>query len=236
MPGYLDRRSCFPVEVPYALITRSLPEPRETRIPEDDFAPEVSCLPPATLRAFYDHDFRTEIAEACRKRGWVQPQPQHLRIVPLNRGVRLEAVVRIPSPYPAGSFLAGLVEAHGAALKGLKDDRARDAWLLRHLGGLGAGDLPRIAGIDLGQGNLASVAYSTGHRAAVHTGGRFTARLEEFTRLISERVSALTPERVRVLQARKLALTEQGQKPPALRRSSSAPCSRPSTPTRSTAD
>jgi len=88
----------------------------------------------------------------------------------------------------------------------LKDDKARDAWLLDHLKGLSANALPSIAGMDLGKTNMATVAYSTGNKAAVHTGGRFNAKLAIFTELIADRVSFLTPARAKELQAQKEAL------------------------------
>ena len=74
--------------------------------------------------------------------------------------------------------------------------------------------LPRIAAMDLGKTNLVAVAYTTGRRAVVHTGGRFIANVEAFTDRIAERISAITPERVRELQAKKLALGKDKERLP----------------------
>jgi len=206
MPDYLGKNDRFVVEMPFAQIYGPLPPLAGKSIPENDFAKEIKLLTPEIIKAFDGYDAKAAILDACRRRGWVGCQPQHLRIVPLRLGVRIEAVVRIANPYPAGSFLAGIVADYGKALAALKDDKARDAWLLDHLKALSSAALPSIAGMDLGKTNMLTVAYSTGNKAAVHTGGRFNAKLAIFTDLIADRVSTITPARARELQAKKEAL------------------------------
>ena len=211
-PGYLDKHERFVLEMPFAQIHGALPPLKGRNIPEDDFVLNPLFLTEQMIGAFDGYDVKAAILGACRKRGWNDCQPQHLRIVPMRKTVRLEVVVRIANPYPAGSFLATVVAQHGAELAALKDDKARDAWLLAHLGGLPATALPRIAGMDMGKSNLVAVAYSTGRKAAVHTGGRFNANMQIFTDRIAARVSFLTPERAKLLQAKKLALQKTGEK------------------------
>jgi len=212
MPNYLGKNDRFVVEMPFAQIHGPLPPLTGKSIPENDFAKEIKCLTPEMIQAFDGYDAKAAILAACRKRGWTDCSPQHLRIVPLRLGVRIEAVVRIANPYPKDSFLAGIVAGHGKSLAALKDDKARDAWLLSHLKALSADALPRIAGMDLGKTNMATVAYSTGNKAVVHTGGRFNAKMEIFIDLIADRVSTITPERVRELQAKKETLRQSETK------------------------
>jgi putative transposase len=102
---------------------------------------------------------------------------------------------------------------HGKTLADLKD-KERDAWLLAHLDDMAPETMPRVAAADLGRKNLATVAYSWGPKADVHTGGRFTANMEELVGLIAKRVSSITPVRANELQARKTELRKAGQKLP----------------------
>ena len=213
MPGYLDRNGRFVLEVPFVNVKAALPKPQKAvPVPENDFVLSPSHLTKDMLDAFYGYDIRKAVMDACLKRGWKEFSPQHIRIVPMRRGLRLEVVGRMPNPYPDGSFLARLVAEHAADLSKLKDDKARDKWLLAHLGGMAADALPRIAGIDPGRKNLATISYTTGCRAAVHLGGEFTAKMEDFSARIGRRVSELTGDRARELQAKKLELQKAGKK------------------------
>lgn len=65
--------------------------------------------------------------------------------------------------------------------------------------------------------NLATVAYTTGHRAAVHSGGRFETVLTQLNAQIEALVSRLTPERARILQGQKNALLTLEQRLPKAR-------------------
>lgn len=204
LPGYLGKHERFVLEIPFVAIYGAMPSLGKRHIPE--FTPEVDYLTEEMLSAFDSYDMKAEIVRSCKARKWPTAQPQHLRIVPLHKGVRMELVVRIPSPYPAESFLAKLVGANCDALAALKTEKLRCEWLLAHLKRMTI--LPRIAGIDLGVGNLASVAYSTGHRSVVHVGGRFVANVEAFTKDIAARVSRVTPARAVELQTKKTALAK----------------------------
>ena len=206
MPGYLFKHDRFVVDVPFVQIYKALPCLKGREISEDDFAEKVEILSPEVIAVYDGYDMIEAIKVACEKRGWRDYEPQHLRIIPLKRGVRLELVVRIPNPYPAGSYLAGIVDQHHAELKKLKSDIEREKWLLDRLAKLDDKNLPNIAGIDLGKTNMATVAYSTGHKAVVHTGGRFIAVTEEMLAKIGKRVSEITPDRAKELQAKKLEL------------------------------
>ncbi len=212
MPGYLDKHERFVLEIPYAQVHGTFPTLKNAAIPEDDFAPEVTVLTPEMLAAFNAFGIQAVVEDACLKRKWRDCQPQHIRIVPLHKDVRLEVVVRIASPYPEGSFLAQLVAERGDELKGLKDDRARDAWLLDHLADMSMRVMPRVAGVDLGRSNMAAVAYTTGGKAEVHMGGRFTANMEIFAQRIAKRVAFITPSRAKTLQAMKEALHKEDKK------------------------
>ena len=135
-----------------------------------------------------------------------------MRIVPLRQSVKMEVVVRVKNAYPVNSFMSVLIKNHGTALTDLKNDKAREMWLLEHLNTFTENRLPCIAGMDLGVNNLVTVAYSTGHKAAVHDGGRFEANLTEFGKLIDARISLITPERAKELQGKKSALHKDNQR------------------------
>jgi putative transposase len=74
--------------------------------------------------------------------------------------------------------------------------------------------MPRVAGIDLNVNNMAAIGYSCGRRAAVHSAGRFDAVMADFTDRIGDRVSKVTPERAKELQAKKNELREKEEKLP----------------------
>lgn len=210
MPGYLGKNERFTLDVPLASVHGTFPRLKGKTIPED--YRETSVLSPEMIAAFDGYDVTGAIEKACKKRGWAEFEPQHLRIVPMRHTVKMEVVVRVKNAYPAGSFLAGLVKAHGKDISSLKNDKAREKWLDGHLAAIPHASLPRIASMDLGVNNLVSVAYSTGHKAAVHTGGRFEAVLKDFTDRIDARISRITPERAKELQGKKNALCKDDKR------------------------
>jgi putative transposase len=212
MPGYRDKPARSTIEIPIAQVHTYLPSIKCDRVPED-YA-ETLILPADVIAAFSDFDVNALIAKACQGRGWQDYKPQHLRIVPLRNSVKMEVVVRVKHAYPTGSFLAGLESTHGPFLSGMKTSKERDAWLFNRLTSLPATEMPRCCGIDPGVKNIASVAYSTGHHAEVHTGGRFEKIVSAFTDKIGALVSASTPPRAKELQAKKLILQKQKQKLP----------------------
>jgi IS605 OrfB family transposase len=61
---------------------------------------------------------------------------------------------------------------------------------------------------------MAAVAYSFGPKANIHTGGRFTANMEDMVERIGKHVSSITPARANALQGKKLALQKLGEKLP----------------------
>ncbi|MBC7414073.1 MAG: IS200/IS605 family element transposase accessory protein TnpB [Herminiimonas sp.] len=225
MPGYLPKHERFVIELPIAAISVKrgmeadgdkpatpdrgyLPSLKGKTIPVD-YA-ETSVLDDETMAAFSAFDLVGAVNTACHKRGWKDGcTPQHVRIVPRRTGVKMEAVVRVPNAYPANSFLARLVQDHGPALAELTKEKERDKWIVNYLKDLPAKVLPRFAAIDLGTNNIATVAYSTGHQAAVHTGGHFDAVMATMNEVIDRFVSENTPLRARELQGKKNALRKE---------------------------
>ena len=212
LPDYLHKHDRFVLEIQLAAVRGPLPSMKGKVVPED-YA-ETSLLPESALAHMGTFEILAAIAKACDKRGWTNVQPQHLRIVPLARGVKFEAVVRVERPYPKNSFLARLVREHGETLAALPKAKQREAWLADHLKHIPMAQMPRVAAIDLGLTNLASIAFNTGHKAMVTSGGRFDAFLADFNDRLDAMVSRLTPEPARVLQGKKKALQEQDQKLP----------------------
>jgi putative transposase len=211
MPGYLDRNDRFVAEIPFVTIRQGLPALSERDIP--DWELEGSFLDRDMLEAFDGVDIRAEVARVLKAREMVNATPQHLRIVPLRRGVRWEVVVRIEKTIPADSFMGRLLTDHREVLDGKKDKQRRE-WIENRLRGLPKDRLPRIAGIDLGLTNIATVAYSTGDRAMVHSGWRFVSVVEKKTNQIGDLVSTITPVRVKTLQAKKESLKAENQRLP----------------------
>jgi IS605 OrfB family transposase len=227
MPGYLPKHARFVIELPMAAISVKrgmeaegdqpatldrgyLPSLKGKTIPVD-YA-ETSVLDDETMAAFSAFDLVGAVNTACHKRGWNDGcTPQHVRIVPRRAGVKMEAVVRVPNAYPANSFLAHLVQDHGPVLAELTKEKERDKWIVHYLKDLPAKGLPRFAAIDLGTNNIATVAYSTGHQAAVHTGGHFDAVMATMNEAIDRFVSENTPQRARELQGKKNALQKEKQ-------------------------
>ncbi len=211
MPGYLDRNDRFVAEIPFVMVSKGLPALSGRDIP--DWELEGSFLDPEMLEAFDGVDIRAEVARVLKAREMVNATPQHLRIVPLKRGVRWEVVVRIEKTVPADSFMGQLLTEHLQVLDDLQGKKRQD-WIENHLRGLPKADLPRIAGIDLGLTNIATVGFSTGDRAMVHSGRRFVSVVEKKTQQIAHLVSTLTTDRVKDLQAKKETLKAQGDRLP----------------------
>jgi putative transposase len=173
---------------------------------------ETSLLSDEAKQAFGEYDVEAAIATACKKRGFKDFSPQCVRIIPMNKGVKMEVVVRVANAYPEQSFLAKLVKSHGSALAEIKTNKARESWLLDYLHSLSSAKMPRIASMDLGVNNLVTVAYSAGYKAAVHDGGRFEDAIKVFTDKIAKRIALITPARAKELQGRKDALQKEGKR------------------------
>ncbi len=198
-------------EIPFVIIKQGLPALAGRDIP--DWELEGSFLDREMLEAFDAVDIRAEVARVLKAREMVNATPQHLRVVPLKRGVRWEVVIRIQKTIPSDSFMGRLLADHREVLDDLQGKKRQD-WIENHLRGLPKVDLPRIAGIDLGLTNIATVGFSTGDRAMVHSGRRYVAVVEKKTQQIADLVSSITPVRVKELQAKKESLKSQGDRLP----------------------
>ena len=212
MPDYLEKDGRFVIEIPFVELSGPLPSLKGRTIPED-YAETIS-LPEDVLAHVGKFDVKSAIDKACKARGFKAFKAQHLRIVPLVRGVKFEAVIRVENPYPEHSFLAALVHEHGETLAGISKTKQRDQWLAAHLKDLPMDQMPRVAAIDMGLNNLASMAFSTGHKAVVTSGGRFDAWMGMFNDRIDAFISRHTSERARTLQAKKVELAKKGEKLP----------------------
>ncbi len=212
MPGYLEKDGRFVIEMPLIHLHGPLPSLKGKTIPED-YAETIS-LPEDVLAHVGKFDVKSAIDKACKARGFKAFKAQRLRIVPLVRGVKFEAVIRVENPYPEHSFLAALVHEHGETLAGISKAKQRDQWLAAHLKDLPMDQMPRVAAIDMGLNNLASMAFSTGHKAVVTSGGRFDACMGVFNDRIDAFISRHTSERARTLQAKKVDLAKRGEKLP----------------------
>lgn len=117
----------------------------------------------------------------------------------------MEVVVRVKNAYPENSFLAGIAREHSELLAEFKKSRQHDNWLLQYLAELPQNKLPFICGLDLGVTNLAA-AFSTGHKAEVHAGGRFNAVVGDFNDEIDAFIAANSTARAKALQSKKNTL------------------------------
>ena len=209
MPHYRNKNDRAVIEIPLVQVHQFLPSLKGKVVYEDYL--ETLVLPPEILAAFSRLAIDELIDKACKKRGWTEYNPQHLRIVPLKKGVKMEVVVRVKNAYPANSFLDLLTRKHGTTLKDLKKPKQRNAWLAQYLEQLPMAALPSICGLDLGVTNLAAAAFSTGHKAEVHTGGRFHVVVGDFNDQIDAFVAANSTARAKELQGKKntLKLTKE---------------------------
>ncbi len=205
-PRFLHKNGHFPLEIPFAMMTKGFPKPR-TFLRLDRLGDRSEAL----QEAFYAHDLRTAVTHACRKRGWDVFHPQHLRIVEKAGRIKIEAVVDLIAEYPEGSFLKRAYALHGEALCAFKKDSERAKFLLdlaREEGSL------RMAGIDFGETNVATVAFSTGRRALVHSGQRPNELVAHYNVLIDARKTELATSRMKELQRLKAEVLEKGEKLP----------------------
>lgn len=210
LPGYLGKNERFVLEIPVANIHTFFPTIVKKAIPKDYL--ESVFLSDEAKQAFGQYDVEAAIATACKKRGFKDFSPQCVRIIPTNKAVKMEVVVRVANAYPEQSFLSKLVKSHGNTLAELKTNKARESWLLDYLRAIPTHLIPRIASMDMGVNNLVTVAYSTGHKAAVHDGGRFEDAIKVFSDNIAVRISSITPERAKELQGKKDTLQKEGKR------------------------
>lgn len=207
LPGFKDKDGHFPLEIPFAMMVKGFPRPKAL--------PALESLGDASqdlLERFYAHDLRAAIAAACVKRGWDEFQPQHVRIVEKAGRIRIEAVVALAQSYPEGSFLKRMFDRHGEVMRSHKTDAQREAFILGAVKDASVGDAIKVAGIDVGERNVATVAFSTGHRAMVHSGERPTAIAEKYNALLDARKAELASPWMKELQRLKAELEERGER------------------------
>lgn len=204
-PGFLDPNGHFPVEMPVAMMKHGrLPKPKDLKRTGDVSVEE--------LERFYAHDLIGVISATCRIRGWDEFTPQHVRIVHKGGRAKVEAVIAMTLAYPEGSFLKVQFEEHGDEMREHKTVDQRERYILSLLKANSAAAGLRVAGIDVGETNVLTAAFSTGHRAFVYSGERPMAEAEKYQRLIDSRMSEVVPPRMKELQRLRTELMEKNLK------------------------
>ena len=207
LPNFKHKDGHFPLEIPYAMMKRGLPRPRTL--------PSLLALGddgPPLLERFYAYDLRDAVAAACVKREWDEFQPQHVRIVEKGGKIRIEAVIAVAQSFPEGSFLKSLFNRHGEIMREHKTVEARETFVLGLIRDALVGSTFHVAGIDVGENNIATVAFSTGHRAMVHSGERPNAIVGKYHALLDALKAKLASPRMKELQWLKTELEEQGER------------------------
>ncbi len=208
-PSFKDKDGHFPLEIPYSLMVKGFPRPKT--LPVLDSLGDASL---ELLERFYAYDLRAAVSAACVKRSWDAFRPQHLRIVEKAGRIRIEAVIALAQSYPEGSFLKRMFDQHGEAMREHKNDGQREKFILDMIRGATVGDGLRVAGIDVGENNIAAVAFSTGHRAMVHSGERPTAIAEKYYAMLDTLKAELASPQMKELQRLKAELEEKGGRLP----------------------
>jgi IS605 OrfB family transposase len=155
-----------------------------------------------------------------------------VRFLPRGQEIRMQIVVRLNLQAPEGSFLAELERREPEAWKKATEARkadAFDAWMARILRAMDwrkgkkirelpdnranpfdwvvAGDW-LAAGVDLGVNNAATIAWSDGSHADVHSADEFHRSVAKIERAIARRQAALTTPEHKDLQRKREALAE----------------------------
>jgi putative transposase len=206
-PSFKEKNGHFPLEIPYSMMVKGFPRPKT--LPHLDGLGDASQ---ELLDQFYVHDLRAAVAVACQKRGWYDFRPQHLRIIEKAGRVRIEAVIDLTASYPAGSFLKRMFVEHGDEMRGHKNPNQREAFVLAMIRDAAVGDGLRVGGVDVGEKNIAALAFSTGHRAMVHSGERPIAIVEKYNALLDALKAKFASPRMKDLQRLKSDLEEKGGK------------------------
>lgn len=203
LPGFLPKDGHFPLEIPFASITKGFPRPKVLGEVGDlgKRSEELQSI-------FYDHDLRSSVDVACRARGWDVFQPRHIRIVEKGGRIVIEAVVDLVMAFPEGSFLRKVYDKNGDALRDMQRVSERERFIIAKANE-DFGDI-RIAGVDFGESNVAAMAFSTGHRAVVHSGERPIAIARKYQALLDARIAELASPRMKELQAKQAAFEAQG--------------------------
>ncbi|MCZ7860761.1 transposase [Agrobacterium salinitolerans] len=188
-PDFLAKDAHYPLELPYAAMKPGFPTPRT-------IAP-LGAVSVEAQKRFYAFDLKTAIATSCDKRGWSDYRPRHVRVVGTGKSLKLEAVIGLNQEFPHGSFLYGLFAEHGEVLRTHDTVEKRETFLKDLLAQ--RADL-RLAGMDMGLGNVCAVAFSTGNRGLVHDAARLRSKMEKFDAKLDKMLAALTTPRTRELQ------------------------------------
>ncbi|TLX16775.1 IS200/IS605 family accessory protein TnpB-related protein [Rhizobium sp. MHM7A] len=202
-PSFQPKDGHFPLEMPYANMTRGLPKPTVLK--------ELGDATVDQMKRFYAYDLKKAAVDACEKRGWLDAKPQHIRIVADGAAkVKIEVVVALNRTYPKGSLLHRIAKEHQTAFTDLKTVEDRETLILNHVR---RADLKlNLAGVDFGQTNIATVGFSTGHRAIVHSGERPNEIVNRYHMRMDERLAACATPRMKELQRLKQELTDKGEK------------------------
>lgn len=193
-PSYLAKNETFQIEFPMAVIKQSLPRPRDLFPLNDEVTVDA-------LERFHDWNIKQAVFTACQGRGWRDYHPKHIRIMAESRAkVRIEAVVHLQQAFPEGSLLHRIYQ-HYPELAEIKKVAEKNAFLIDKAQSLGHSNL-RVAAADLGENNVATVSFSTGHKAHVHDGDRFAAMMDDYNRRIDKLLSSLVTPRIKELQAK----------------------------------
>nr|WP_315595319.1 transposase [uncultured Cupriavidus sp.] len=210
-PSYLARDSRYVLEIPLAQIGRTLIGLGDKVIPVD--MAETLSLTAEEMVAWNAYPILEVIDRAITRRGFRSGAPQHLRIVPTGRGVKFEAVVRVPRELDPNSPLATLERELAPQLanakgKALTTSR-RNEVCVKALSG--RENVP-AAGVDFGVNNVATVSYTTGSQAHVVSSGRFEVVMRKHDARIDRLKSTLMTPELRTLQARMDEAKTRGEK------------------------
>lgn len=210
MPSYRNKGSQFVLEFPLAQLNGQglLPSVVGKRVPVD--YEETSLLTDEQLSRLQTLHLREEIEAAAKRRGLLNANPVHLRIVPGRRGQKLEVVVDCSIEYPTGSFLARVNAAEPDCMVGMSS-KQKEEWLKRKLAKLPTDQIPRLAGLDFGLNNVVALGYSTGHKADVVAGSLLEKTLDRCYQRLSDFQSENSTARMRELQSLKTAAREKKQ-------------------------
>ena len=198
-PHFQQKDGHFPLEFPYASISNFIPKPRSARVITEA---GVFGSTPEYQQEFYNFNVKQAIDAACKKRGWKDYIPRHIRIIANSTKVKVEAIVVLNQEYPKASLLGKLLKDKNTAeeMNSHSNINEREEFLKSHLPEMGSLNL---AGIDVGLNNVCAVSFSNGYRGMVHSSERLLDRMKLFDTKIDELISSLTTDRVKELQAKK---------------------------------
>lgn len=202
-PGYLNKKGRFVFEFPLTQVGKTLVNLGKRQIPVD--YEESLCLTAEEMAAWNEYGLRDAIKKAQANRAYEGGVPQHLRIVPAGGQVKMEVVVRLPGRVSETSLLARLRSALPA--EATRPGQINDA-LIAAIENLDVSS----AGADMGLNNTITIAYSTGRRADIVSGGRLDAVYGGFTRRLDQFASQHLSSEIRALQARKNELQAKDEK------------------------